>query len=121
MGKARPGSQGATAAAATGQGRCRHQQPLRTSPVQVREFTVRAAGADRTFQRFVLGKFPLGPPELKGEGTRWRKSERASYVAKPDRCGGKRAGEAVQQQLLMLLGEVGASCASERRRGEGGG
>ena len=52
---------------------------------QVREFTVRAAGADRSFQKFVLGKFPLGPPDLKGQGTAWRKSEKECYVARPDR------------------------------------
>jgi hypothetical protein len=53
---------------------------------QVREFNIRAAGADRSFQKFTLGKFPLGPPELKRQGTSWRKSERECYVARPDRC-----------------------------------
>ena len=53
----------------------------------VREFNVRAAGADRSFQKFILGKFPLGPPELKVQGTSWRKSERDCYVSKPDRFG----------------------------------
>lgn len=54
---------------------------------QVREFTVRAAGADRSFQKFVLGKFPLGPPELRAPGASWQKHERDCYVAKLDRCG----------------------------------
>jgi len=50
-----------------------------------RDFVVRAAGADRSFQKFVLGKFPLGPPDIKAPGATWRKSERDCYVAKLDR------------------------------------
>lgn len=68
----------------------------------VKEYNVRAAGGDRSFQKFVLGKFPLGPPELKAQGTAWRKSERDCYVAKPERCGLGEVGGHVHGSTSMV-------------------
>ncbi|KAL4520153.1 hypothetical protein Ndes2437B_g04562 [Nannochloris sp. 'desiccata'] len=46
-----------------------------------REHTVRAAGADRSFQKFILGKFPGSVPDLRGPGP-WRLSRSEEDNAK---------------------------------------
>jgi hypothetical protein len=36
-----------------------------------KEYVIRAAGADRCWQEFMVGSFPLGVPDLK-DGAPWR-------------------------------------------------
>ncbi len=45
---------------------------------QTREHTLRAAGADRSFQRFLAGKFPSRAPDLRAGAWRLTRAERES-------------------------------------------